>query len=117
MAIMQYAADDDIGFTNYRFSADEDTDDGVSYYLDCVAAYPEGLTAAQVARRVTASYHYDGSSFATEAEREDYKNELLRSKIADEYADAHDGEYPTEEYLNEQMAEQYGMATPESAAR
>ena len=89
----------------------------MSYYLDCVAAYPEGLTAAQVARRVTASYHYDGSSFATEAEREDYKNELLRSKIADEYADAHDGEYPTEEYLNEQMAEQYGMATPESAAR
>lgn len=33
MAIMQAAADNNIGFTIYRFSADEDTDDGVSYYL------------------------------------------------------------------------------------
>lgn len=49
MAIMQAASDNNIGFTIYRFSADEDTDDGVSYYLDCVASYPAGLTAAQVA--------------------------------------------------------------------
>ena len=116
MAIMQAAADNNIGFTNYRFSADPGTDDSVGYYLDCVAAYPEGLTAAQVARRVAASYHYDGSSFASKAEREDYKKELLRNEIADKYANDHDGEYPTQEYLDEQMAEQYGTATPETAA-
>lgn len=49
MAVMQRAADDGLGFTCYHFSADEDIDDGISYYLDCVASYPAGLTAAQVA--------------------------------------------------------------------
>lgn len=52
MAVMQRAADDGLGFTCYHFNADEDTDDGISYYLDCVASYPAGLTAAQVAQRV-----------------------------------------------------------------
>ena len=55
MAVMQRAADDGLGFTCYHFNADEDTDDGISYYLDCVAAFPEGLTAAQVAQRVQAA--------------------------------------------------------------
>ncbi|WP_455502052.1 hypothetical protein [Gemmiger sp.] len=116
MAIMQAAADNNIGFTNYRFSADEDTDDGVGYYLDCVAAYPEGLTAAQVAQRVTASYHYDGSSFGSEAERDAYILQERRDEIADRYADAHDGQYPDSDYLDRQLAEQYGIATPETAA-
>lgn len=48
MAVMQRAADDGLGFTCYHFDADEDIDDGISYYLDCVASYPAGLTAAQV---------------------------------------------------------------------
>lgn len=68
MAVMQRAADDGLGFTCYHFNADEDTDDGISYYLDCVASYPAGLTAAQVAQRVQASYHYDNNSFSSEAE-------------------------------------------------
>lgn len=116
MAIMQAAADNNIGFTNYRFSADPDTDDSVGYYLDCVAAYPDGLTAAQVAQRVTESYHYDGSSFGSAAERDAYILQERRDEIADRYANDHDGEYPTQEYLDEQMAEQYGTATPETAA-
>ena len=72
MAVMQRAADDGLGFTCYHFNADEDTDDGISYYLDCVASYPAGLTAAQVAQRVQASYHYDNNSFSSEADRDDY---------------------------------------------
>lgn len=52
MAVMQRAADDGLGFTFYHFNDDEDIDDGISYYLDCVASYPAGLTAAQVAQRV-----------------------------------------------------------------
>lgn len=120
MAIMRAAADNNIGFTSYHFSADADTDDGTGYYLDCLAAYPEGLTTAQVARRVTASYHYDGSSFSTEAERDDYIRQQLRGDIAEEYAEAHDGEYPTQEYLDaaaeQRYNEQFGIATPESAA-
>ena len=119
MAIMQAAADNNIGFTIYRFSADEDTADGISYYLDCVAAFPEGLTAAQVAQRVQASYHYDNNSFSSEADRDDYIRRQLQNEISDEYADRHDGAYPDEKYLNEEterrLAERTGMATPESA--
>ena len=119
MAVMQRAADDGLGFTCYHFSADEDTDDGISYYLDCVASYPAGLTAAQVAQRVQASYHYDNNSFSSEADRDDYIRRQLQNEISDEYADRHDGAYPDEKYLNEEterrLAERTGMATPESA--
>ena len=86
---------------------------------DCVASYPAGLTAAQVAQRVQTSYYYDNNSFSSEADRDDYIRRQLRNEISDEYADRHDGAYPDEEYLNEEterrFAERTGMATPESA--
>lgn len=117
MAVMQRAADDGLGFTCYHFDADEDTDDGISYYLDCVASYPAGLTAAQVAQRVQASYHYDGSSYSSQADRNEAIRQDLRDEIGEEYADAHDGEYPTQEYLDEEVARRLAgqIATPESA--
>lgn len=119
IGIMQLAADKDLGFTSYHFSSGEDTDDGISYYLDCVASYPAGLTAAQVARRVTESYHYDGSSFSSEADRDEYIKTRLRDDIAEEYANAHDDVYP-DDYVDAEVErrfnEQFGMATPESAA-
>ena len=120
MAVMQRAADDGLGFTCYHFNADEDIDDGISYYLDCVASYPAGLTAAQVAQRVTESYHYDGSSFSSEADRDEYIKTRLRDDIAEEYANAHDDVYPDDDYVDaeveRQFNEQFGIATPESAA-
>ena len=117
MAVMQRAADDGLGFTCYHFNADEDTDDGISYYLDCVDAYPAGLTAAQVAQRVQVSYHYDGSSYSSQADRNETIRQDLRDEIGEEYADAHDGEYPTQEYLDEEVARRLAgqIATPESA--
>lgn len=118
--IMQLAADKGLGFTSYHFSSGEDTDDGISYYLDCVASYPAGLTAAQVARRVTESYHYDGSSFSSEADRDEYIKTRLRDDIAEEYANAHDDVYPDDDYVDAEVErrfnEQFGIATPESAA-
>lgn len=120
IGIMQLAADKDLGFTSYHFSSGEDTDDGISYYLDCVASYPAGLTAAQVARRVTESYHYDGSSFSSEADLDEYIKTRLRDDIAEEYANAHDDVYPDDDYVDaeveRQFNEQFGIATPESAA-
>lgn len=120
VGIMQLAADKDLGFTSYHFSSGEDTDDGISYYLDCVASYPAGLTAAQVARRVTESYHYDGSSFSSEADRDEYIKTRLRGDIAEEYANAHDDVYPDDDYVDAEVerrfSEQFGIATPESAA-
>lgn len=120
IGIMQLAADKDLGFTSYHFSSDEDTDDGISYYLDCVASYPAGLTAAQVAQRVTESYHYDGSSFSSEADRDEYIKTRLRDDIAEEYANAHDDVYPDDDYVDAEVERrfngQFGIATPESAA-
>lgn len=120
IGIMQLAADKDLGFTSYHFSSGEDTDDGISYYLDCVASYPAGLTAAQVAQRVTESYHYDGSSFSSEADLDEYIKTRLRDDIAEEYANAHDDVYPDDDYVDaeveRQFNEQFGIATPESAA-
>lgn len=117
MAVMQRAADDGLGFTFYHFNDDEDTDDGISYYLDCVASFPAGLTAAQVAQRVQVSYHYDGSSYSSQADRNEAIRQDLRDEIGEEYADAHDGEYPTQEYLDEEVARRLAgqIATPESA--
>lgn len=120
IGIMQLAADKDLGFTSYHFSSGEDTDDGISYYLDCVASYPAGLTAAQVAQRVTESYHYDGFSFSSEADRDEYIKTRLRDDIAEEYANAHDDVYPDDDYVDAEVErrfnEQFGIATPESAA-
>lgn len=120
IGIMQLAADKDLGFTSYHFSSGEDTDDGISYYLDCVASYPAGLTAAQVAQRVTESYHYDGSSFSSEADRDEYIKTRLHDDIAEEYANAHDDVYPDDDYVDAEVerrfSEQFGIATPESAA-
>lgn len=120
IGIMQLAADKNLGFTSYHFSSGEDTDDGISYYLDCVASYPAGLTAAQVAQRVTESYHYDGSSFSSEADRDEYIKTRLRDDIAEEYANAHDDVYPDDDYVDAEVErrfnEQFGIATPESAA-
>ena len=120
MAVMQAAQAENLGFTRYSFSTDEDTDGGISYYLDCVASYPAGLTAAQVARRVTESYHYDGSSFSSEADRDEYIKTRLRDDIAEEYANAHDDVYPDDDYVDAEVErrfnEQFGIATPESAA-
>ena len=117
MAVMQAAQAENLGFTRYSFSTDEDTDDGESYYLDCVDAYPVGLTAAQVAQRVQVSYHYDGSSYSSQADRNEAIRQDLRDEIGEEYADAHDGEYPTQEYLDEEVARRLAgqIATPESA--
>ena len=120
IGIMQLAADKDLGFTSYHFSSGEESDDDVSYYLDCVASYPAGLTAAQVARRVTESYHYDGSSFSSEADRDEYIKTRLRGDIAEEYANAHDDVYPDDDYVDAEVErrfnEHFGIATPESAA-
>lgn len=117
--VNDYVDAENLGFTRYSFSTDEDIDDGISYYLDCVASYPAGLTAAQVAQRVQTSYHYDNNSFSSEADRDDYIRRQLQNEISDEYADRHDGDYPDEKYLNEEterrFAERTGMATPESA--
>lgn len=119
-AVVQAADANELGFTTYYFSSCDDLQEGTRYFLDCNAAFPAGLTAAQLAQRVQASYCYDDNSFSSEADRDDYIRSQLRDEISDEYADRHDGVYPDEEYLNEEterrLAALNGTATPETAA-
>lgn len=119
-AVVQAADANGLGFTTYHFSSCDDLQEGTRYTLDCNAAFPAGLTAAQLAQRVQTSYCYDDNSFSSEADRDDYIRSQLRNEISDEYADRHDGVYPDEEYLNKEterrFAALYGTATPETAA-
>ena len=119
-AVVQAADANGLGFTTYYFSSCDDLQEGTRYTLDCNAAFPVGLTAAQLAQRVQASYCYDDNSVSRAADRDDYIRRQLRNAISDEYADRHDGVYPDEEYLNKEterrFAALYGIATPETAA-
>ena len=47
--------------------------------------------------------HYDGSSFSSESERDDYIREQMRGEIIDEYQNSHDFENPSEEYVEEEI--------------
>lgn len=119
-AVMQAADANGLGFTTYYFSSCDDLQEETRYFLDCNAAFPAGLTAAQLAQRVQTSYCYDDNSFSSEADRDDYIRSQLRNEISDEYADRHDGVYPDEKYLNEETERRFaalnGTATPETAA-
>ena len=119
-AVVQAADANGLGFTTYYFSSCDDLQEGTRYTLDCNAAFPAGLTAAQLAQRVQTSYCYDDNSFSSEADRDDYIRSQLRNEISDEYADRHDGVYPDEKYLNEETERRFaalnGTATPETAA-
>lgn len=119
-AVMQAADANGLGFTTYYFSSCDDLQEETRYFLDCNAAFPAGLTAAQLAQRVQTSYCYDDNSFSSEADRDDYIRSQLRNEISDEYADRHDGVYPDEEYLNKETERRFaalnGTATPETAA-
>ena len=117
---MQAADANGLGFTTYYFSSCDDLQEGTRYTLDCNAAFPVGLTAAQLAGRVEKEYYYDGSAFSTEADRDSYIRAQLENEIEQEYEATHDGESATREYLDSEVARRFaalnGTATPETAA-
>ena len=119
-AVVQAADANGLGFTTYYFSSCDDLQEGTRYTLDCNAAFPVGLTAAQLAGRVEKEYYYDGSAFSTEADRDSYIRAELENEIEQEYEAAHDGESMTKEYLDSEVARRFaalnGTATPETAA-
>ena len=119
-AVVQAADANGLGFTTYYFSSCDDLQEGTRYTLDCNAAFPVGLTAAQLAGRVEKEYYYDGSAFSTEADRDSYIRAQLENEIEQEYEAAHDGESATKEYLDSEVARRLadlnGTATPETAA-
>lgn len=119
MSVMRTAEQAGLGFTRYEFSTSNEMDNANTYGLICDAAFPTGLTTEQLTQRVWTSYYYDGSSFSSESERDDYIREQMRGEIIDEYQNSHDFEDPSEEYveeeINRRMTENDSIATPESA--
>ena len=119
MSVMRTAEQAGLGFTRYEFSTSNEMGNANTYGLTCDAAFPTGLTTEQLAQRVWTSYHYDGSSFSSESERDDYIREQMRGEIIDEYQNSHDFENPSEEYveeeINRRMTENDSIATPETA--
>lgn len=125
-AVVKAAKEAGWNFTTMSFGTEEDIG-GVydAYRADFPESFAEGLTTEQLANRVMTSYYFDYDCYDSKADRDNAVKVELRDKIGDRYADEHDGEYPSEEYLNEETERQfqvlYGsetteIATPESAA-
>ena len=123
-AIVKAAQDAGWNFTTMDFATEEDTG-GVydTYRAEFSAAFADGLTTEQLAKRVQKGYYYDYSQYDTKADRDNAIKYDLRDKIAERYADEHDGTYPDENYLTEETDRQFAVlygsaeiATPESAA-
>ena len=123
-AIVQAAKEAGWNFTTMDFATEEDTG-GVydTYRAEFSAAFADGLTTEQLAKRVQKGYYYNYSQYDTKADRDNAIKYDLRDKIAERYADEHDGTYPDENYLTEETDRQFAVlygsaeiATPESAA-
>ena len=111
---------------NFRSSTDN-SGTGSNYSLDFLASFAQGLTDEQLAQRVTAYYEYEGSSYSTQAERDNAVKAELREQVIQEFADSNDGAYPGDEYISEEVEKRFNQlfpapaatpepATPESAA-
>lgn len=107
---------DGLPFNRYRFDTymRDVADNSVTYTLDLDNAWQLSADAATLAENVYQSYWYDGNSFSSYDNMQNYRQEEIRSNLSEEYQEKF-GEYPTEEWLDEQMAA-LGMATAESAA-
>lgn len=101
-------------FTSYRFDTlQRNLQDGdLTFELTLDDSWQADATAEALARNVYQTYWYDGEAFSSYDDMADYRTEVLRDNLSESYADEF-GDYPTEEWLDEQMA---GLATAETAA-
>lgn len=101
-------------FTNYQFDTlqRDIPDDSVTYELFVNSAWQFDATAENLAREVYETYWYNDSGFSSYEEMENYREEMLRSNLSEEYWQEF-GDYPPEDWLDDQMAK---VATAETAA-
>ena len=67
----------------------------------------QGLTDEQLAQRVTAYYEYEGSSYSTQAERDNAVKAELRSRSSRSSPTSNDGAYPGDEYISEEVEKRF----------
>lgn len=102
---------------NYSFNSYSDQyGNGNSYNLDFLSSFFEGLSQEQLAQRVTSYYNYDGSSYSSQAERDNAVKAVLREEVIGEFAAEHDGEYPGEEYLAQEVEKRFQAMFPKDSA-
>lgn len=95
---------------------------GNRYTLNFLSSFFEGLTPEQLAQRVNCSYQYEGNVYSSEAERDTEVREILEQRITEDYVASHEGEYPDDAYLAEEVERQFqaifptAQATAETAA-
>ena len=108
---------ENLPFNRYRFDTyNRDVTDGsVTYSLTMNTAWQITAGADALAESVYQSYWYDGDSYSSYDDMEDYRTEQLLNNMAEEYAQEF-GSYPTEQWIEEQRAILNG-ATPETAAQ
>lgn len=84
---------------------ERDMQDGdVTYSMHLSTDWQRNTSAARMEEAVWASYYYNGNEFSSYEELEDYRDELTRDTLAEEYYEQH-GEYPSEEWLDEAVSE------------
>lgn len=110
----------------YNFDSNDNTSNGNSFSLHFLSRFADGLSDEQLAQRVSCYYSYDDSSYASKSDRDNAAKADLRDQVIEEYGDAHEGEYPGDEYVNQEVEKRFNAlfpaapeapaATPESAA-
>ena len=112
--IMQACNAAHLEFTRYDFDTrnpnEGTTRETTGYSLNASSGWALGMSDTELVSRVTTDYWYDGNTFSSAEDREDYIDNERRNDIANRYADTHEGEYPDEAYLSA------ALATAETAA-
>lgn len=107
-AITQYLEQAGLPVTEYQFDSHLGASDtGTHYSLHYLSSFAEGLTAEQLAQRVSCTYQFEGNIYSTLADRDNAVKAILRDEIIDEYSNAHDGEYPGDEYLEQEVERRF----------
>lgn len=106
----------ELPFNRFRFDTYylDVADNMVTYSLNMDSEWQISADADALAENVYQSYWYDGASYSSYDDMEDYRIEEILNNMSEEYAEEF-GSYPTEQWIDEQRALLKG-ATPESAA-
>ena len=89
---------------------------GSRYSLNFLSSFFEGLTPEQLAQRVNCYYEYEGNVYSSEAERDTEVREILEQRITEDYVASHEGEYPDDAYLAEEVERQFQAIFPTAQA-
>lgn len=107
-AITQYLEQAGLPVTEYQFDSNLGTSDtGTHYSLHYLSSFAEGLTAEQLAQRVSCTYQFQGNVYSTQAERDNAVKDFLRAEVIDEYSNEHNGEYPGDEYVEQEVERRF----------